>query len=90
MGLIYQDFSRPLETYERGRRRFSAEVHRKLFKIRKDKSDKDEEKNDFPDISNYLEQTRKTRASLHALYNPGAIKSKYEENALTSTPTSFV
>lgn len=88
MGLLYRDFNRPLETYERGRRRFSAEVHRKLFEIR-DRRDKNEEKNDFPDISNYLERTRKTRASLHALYNPGTIKNKYEENASSSRPTSL-
>ncbi|XP_031563699.1 glutamate receptor ionotropic, NMDA 1-like [Actinia tenebrosa] len=89
MGLIYRDSSPSMETYERGRRRFSAEVHRKLFEIRKDKKNQNDA-TDFPDISNYLERTRKTRASIHALYNPGSIKSKYEESALSSTPTSFV
>jgi len=89
MGLIYRHLNKfeNGETYERGRRRFSVEIHRKLLEVKKDKKC---ESIEFPDISNYLEKSRKTRASLHGMYIPARTRSKYEERVDSVTPTNSV
>lgn len=90
MGFIYKHLSLfgNGETYERGRRRFSVEVHRKLLEMKRPDS-VNNGSIELPDISNYLERTRKTRASLHGLYNPVRTK-KQEDRGSTETPTDSV
>lgn len=89
MGFIYRHLSKfeNGETYERGRRRFSVEVHRKLLELKRPELPKSGSM-ELPDISNYLERTRKTRASIHALYNPARTKNVNDDRPNSASPTN--
>lgn len=89
MGFIYRHLNKfeNGETYERGRRRFSVEVHRKLLELKRPELPKSNSM-ELPDISNYLERTRKTRASIHALYNPARTRNINDERRYSATPAN--
>ncbi|EDO37551.1 predicted protein [Nematostella vectensis] len=87
MGLVYRSLRKCTETYNRGRRRFSNEIHRKLLEFNR-RENRDSQV--MPDISHYMEERRKTMVSLHSIYNPRAIKSKLNERLDSPTNTDSV
>lgn len=71
--------------HEKGKRKYSAAVKRKLLDINKNKDEAE-----FPDISDYLHNRRRSNLMLKTLYNPKSVKRKYEEAGENGTASSSV
>lgn len=71
---------------EKGQRKLSAEVKRKLLDFSKFAKEGEE----YPDISGYMHNRRRRTLMLKSLYNPKSVKRKYEETGEQVTATSSV
>ncbi|XP_015774940.1 PREDICTED: glutamate receptor ionotropic, NMDA 2B-like [Acropora digitifera] len=71
---------------EKGQRKISAEVKRKLLDFSKFAKEGEE----YPDISGYMHNRRRRTLMLKSLYNPKSVKRKYEETGEQVTATSSV
>ena len=83
-GFIYQDMKGD-NFHEKGTRKYSGAVKRKLLDFNTNKDEAE-----FPDISDYLRNRRRSNLMLKTLYNPKSIKRKYEEAGENGTATSSV
>ena len=84
-GFIYREMRSDC-VVQKGRRKYSAAVKRKLLDFSKNK----DEETEYPDISGYLQKRRRTNVMLKSLYNPKSVRRKYEEAAENGTATSSV
>ena len=84
-GFIYNDMRGDC-VVQKGQRKYSAAVKRKLLDFNKDK----DEDIEFPDISGYLHKRRRTDVMLKSLYNPKCVRRKYEEAGENCTASSSV
>ena len=84
-GFIYSDMRGDC-VVQKGQRKYSAAVKRKLLDFTKDK----DEDIEFPDISGYLHKRRRTDVMLKSLYNPKSVRRKYEEAGENCTASSSV
>ncbi|XP_068670202.1 glutamate receptor ionotropic, NMDA 1-like [Montipora foliosa] len=84
-GFIYTDMMGN-HVVEKGQRKYSAEVKKKLL----DLSKLSKEAAEFPDISGYLHDKRRSTLMLRSFYNPTTVKRKYEEVGESTTATSDV
>lgn len=83
-GFIYNDM-RGDHVVEKGQRKYSAAVKRKLLDFNKNK-----EEVEYPDISDYLHQRRRSNMMLKSLYNPKSVRRKYVEAGESCTASSSV
>lgn len=83
-GFIYNDM-REDHVVEKGKRKYSAAVKRKLLDFNKNK-----EEVEYPDISDYMHKRRRTNLMLTSLYNPKSVRRKYEEAGDNYTASSSV
>ena len=83
-GFIYSDM-KGNHFPEKGKRKYSAAVKRKLLELTANK-----EEAEFPDISDYLQNRRRSTLMLKTLYNPKSVKRKYEEAGENGTASSSV
>ena len=83
-GFIYQDMKGD-NFHEKGTRKYSGAVKRKLLDFNTNKDEAE-----FPDISDYLRNRRRSNLMLKTLYNPKSIKRKYEEAGENGTATTSV
>lgn len=83
-GFIYSDMKGD-NFHEKGKRKYSAAIKRKLLNINTNK-----EEAEFPDISDYLHNRRRSNVLLKTLYNPKSVKRKYEEAGENGTASSSV
>ena len=77
MGFIYKDMRENTETFEKGRRKFSMEVRKKLLLDRKKVEKLKRDNESYPDISNYLHDRRRSTLMLKSMYNPRVMRKKY-------------
>ena len=83
-GFIYNDM-RGDYVVEKGQRKYSTAVKRKLLDFNKNKDE-----HEYPDISDYMHKRRRSNLMLKSLYNPKSVTRKYEEAGDNCTASSSV
>lgn len=83
-GFIYKDMRGDC-IVERGIRKYSTAVKRKLLDFKTKK-----EEVEYPDISDYMHKRRKSNLMLKSLYNPKSVRRKYEDAGENCTASSSV